>query len=65
MVDKSDRFYLDPDKVRTVDLSYEPRSRERVRATVVYVTGELRVLMVHKSVLAAVLEGLYATERQT
>ncbi len=65
MVDKSDSFYLDPDQVRKVELSYEPRSRERVRVTVVYMTGEIRVLTVDKSVLAAVLEDLSAAERLT
>ena len=65
MVDKSDRFYLDPDKVRKVELFHEPPSREGVRVTVEYVTGEVRVLTVHQSVLATVLEDLYAEERQT
>jgi hypothetical protein len=32
--------------------------RERVRVTVEYVSGEVRVLTVHKSVLATVLEEL-------
>ena len=65
MVDNSDRFYLDPDKVRKVELSYEPRSRERVRVTVVYMTGELRVFTVAKSVLATVLEDVYSAESET
>jgi hypothetical protein len=65
MVDKVDRFYLDPDKVRTVELVHQPPSREDVRVTVEYVTGEVRVLTVHKSLLAAVLEHLYAAEGQT
>ncbi len=64
MVEKSDRFYLDPDKVRKVDLSHEPPTRERVRVTVEYVSGEVRVLTVHQSLLAAVLEDLYAAEGQ-
>jgi hypothetical protein len=62
--DKSYRFHLDPDKVRKVELLHEPPSRERVRVTVEYVTGEIRVLTVHQSVLATVLEDLYAAERQ-
>ncbi len=62
MVDKSDRSYLDPDKVRKVELSHEPPSRERVRVTVEYVSREVRVLTVHKSVLATVLEELYSAE---
>jgi hypothetical protein len=65
MVDKSDRFYLDPDNVRKVELWHEPPGRERVRVTVEYVTGEVRVLTVHKSLLATVLEVLYAAEGQT
>ena len=62
MVDKFGRFYLDPDKVRKVELCHEPPGRERVRVTVGYVSGEVRVLTVHKSVLATVLENLYAAE---
>jgi len=65
MVDKSDRFYLDPDQVRKVELVHQPPSREDVRVTVEYVTGEVRVLTVHKSLLATVLEHLYAAEGQT
>jgi hypothetical protein len=65
MVDRSDRFYLDPDNVRNVELIHQPPSREDVRVTVEYATGEVRVLTVHKSVLAAVLEDLYAADRQT
>ncbi len=65
MVDKLDRFYLDPDNVRKVELCHEPSSRERVRVTVEYVTGEVRVLTVHKSLLATVLEELYAAGSET
>jgi hypothetical protein len=36
-----------------------------VCVTVEYVSGEVRVLTVHKSLLASVLEDLYAAERQT
>jgi hypothetical protein len=63
MIDESDRFYLDPDNVRKVELVHQPPSREDVRVTVEYVTGEVRVLIVHKSVLATMLEELYAAER--
>jgi hypothetical protein len=63
MIDKSDRFYIDPDNVRKVELVHQPPSREDVRVTVEYVTGEVRVLAVHKSLLASVLEDLYAAER--
>ena len=65
MVDKSDRFYLDPEKVRKVELCHQPPSgRERVRVTVEYVSGEVRMLTAHKSLLTSVLEELYAGERQ-
>jgi hypothetical protein len=63
--DKGERFYLDPDKVRKVEISHEPPTRERVRVTVEYVTGEVKVLTVHKSVLATVLEELYAAGSET
>jgi hypothetical protein len=63
--DKGDRFYLDPDKVRKVELLHQPPGRERVRVTVEYATGEVRVLTVHKSLLATVLEELYAAESAT
>jgi hypothetical protein len=65
MVNKSDRFHLDPDNVRKVELCHQPPGgRERVRATVEYVSGEVRVLTVHKSLLTSVLEDLCAGERQ-
>jgi hypothetical protein len=64
MVDKSDRFYLDPDNVRSVELCHHPPGRERVRVTVEYVTSEVRVLTVHKSLLATLLEDFYAEEMQ-
>ena len=66
MVDKSsDRFYLDPDKVRKVELSHQPPGRERVRvALLLYVTGEVRTRTVHKSLLVTLLEDLYAGEMQ-
>jgi hypothetical protein len=59
--EKSHKVHVDPDKVRKVELF----GRERVRVTVEYVSGEVRVLTVHKSLLAALLEFLYAAERQT
>jgi hypothetical protein len=65
MVDKSDRFHADPDKVRKVELCHQPPGRERARVTVEYMTGEVRVFTVHKSLLATLLEDLYAAERQT
>ncbi len=63
--DKGDRFYLDPDKVRKVELSHEPPTRERVRITVEYVTGEVKVLTVHKPLLATVIEEVYSAESET
>ena len=63
--DKGDRFYLDPDKVRKVELLHQPPGRVRVRVTVEYVSGEVRVLTVHKSVLAGVLEELYSGESES
>ena len=65
MSDKSHRLHSDPDKVRKMELCHEPPSRERVRVTVEYVTGEVRVLTVHKSVLAAELEDVYSAESET
>ena len=62
MSDKSHRFHLDPDKVRKMELCHEPPGRESVRVTVEYVTREVRVITVHKSVLATVLEELYSAE---
>ncbi len=63
--DKGERFYLDPDQVRKVEISHEPPTRERVRVTVEYVTGEVKVLTVHKSLLATVLEEVYSAESET
>ena len=63
MSDKSHKSHLDPDKVRKVELCHQPPGRERVRVTVEYASGEVRVLTVHKSFLATVLEDLYAAER--
>jgi hypothetical protein len=66
MSDKADVVsHLDPDKVRKVELFHQPPGRERVRVTAEYITGEVRVLMVHKSVLATVLEELYSAESKT
>ena len=62
MVDNSDEFHLDPDKVRKVELCDQPPGRGRVRVTVEYVSGEVRVLTVHKSLLGTLLEELYSTE---
>jgi hypothetical protein len=59
---KANRSHLDPDKVRNLELCHQPPGRERVRVTVEYVSGEVRVLTVHKSLLATVLEELYSAE---
>ena len=65
MADKSDRYYLDPDKVLRVELRHQPPGgRELVRVTVEYVSGEVRVLTAHNSLLVTVLEDLYAGEMQ-
>jgi hypothetical protein len=63
--DKSHTFHLDPDKVRKMELCHEPPGRERVRVTVEYATSEMRVLTVHKSLLATVLEEVYSAESET
>ena len=62
MFDKSHRLHLGPDKVRKIELCHQPPGRESVRVTVEYVSGEVRVLTVHKSVLATVLKELYSAE---
>ena len=62
MFDKFHRLHLDPDKVCKIELCHQPPGRESVRVTVEYVCGEVRVLTVHKSVLATVLEELYSAE---
>ena len=62
MFDKFHRLHLDPDKVRKIELCHQPPGRESVRVTVEYMSGEVRVLTVHKSVLATVLEELYSAE---
>ena len=63
--DMGDRFYLDPDEARKVELSHEPPTREPVRVTVEYVSGEVKVLTVHKSLLATVIEEVYSAESET
>ncbi len=63
--DKGDRSNLDPDKVRKVELYHQPTGRERVRVTVVSAAGHMRVFTAHKSLLATVLEELYAAESET
>ncbi len=62
--DKGDRSNPDPDKVRTVELCHQPPGRERVRVTVVSTTGHIRVFTAYKSLLATVLEEVYAAESE-
>jgi hypothetical protein len=62
IVDNSDRSHLDPDKVRKVELCHQPPGRGRVRITVEYESGEVRLLTVHKSLLATLLEERYSAE---
>ncbi len=65
MTDKGDRSHLDPDKVRKVELSHQPRDREPVHVMVVSTTGHMKVFTTHKSLLVTVLEELYAAETET
>jgi hypothetical protein len=62
MPDGSDRFHRDPDKVRKVEFFHQPPGREYVRVTVEYVSGEMRVHVVHWLFLAALLEALNPEE---
>src|SRR5918993_5093454 len=49
---------LDPDKVRRVEFFHQPPGRQLVRITVEYITGELRVHIVDRAVLADLLKRL-------
>jgi hypothetical protein len=60
MPDDPDRFYLDPDNVRKVEFFHQPPGRERVRVTVEYVSGEVKVFTVRKGLLTSVLAQLFA-----
>jgi hypothetical protein len=62
--DKGDRSHLDPDKVRSVELSHQAPGRERVRVTVVSTTRHMRVFTANKSLLATVLEEVYSAESE-
>jgi hypothetical protein len=57
-----DTFHCDPDNVRKVEFVHQPPGREYVRVTVEYVSGEVRVHVVYKSVLARLLEELNPVE---
>jgi hypothetical protein len=49
---------LDPDMVRKVEFFHEPPGRQHVRITVEYITGELKVYVVDRMVLADLLRRL-------
>ena len=53
-----DKFHCDPDRVREVQFVHQPPGGETVRATVEYLNGEVRVHVIHKSLLADLLEEL-------
>jgi hypothetical protein len=50
--------HYDPDEVRRVEFFHEPPGRQHVRVTVEYVTGELKVYVVDRAVLADLLKRL-------
>ena len=60
--DGSDTFHRNPDKVRKVEFFHQPPGREHVRVTIEYVSDEVRVHVVYKSLLAALLEELNPVE---
>ena len=62
MSDESDTFHRNPDKVRKVEFFHQPPGRENIRVTVEYVGGEVRVHVVYKTLLAALLEELNPSE---
>ena len=49
-----------PTRCERWNFATSPPGRGRVRVTVEYVSGEVRVLTVHKFLLARLLEDLYA-----
>ena len=57
-------FHVDPDKVRKVELCHQPPGRERVRVTVVSARGQIKVFTAPRTLLARVVEGLYASESE-
>lgn len=62
MSDRALTFHRNPDKVRKVEFFHQPPGREYVRVTVEYVSSEVRVHVVYKSLLAALLEELNPAE---
>jgi hypothetical protein len=60
----SDAFHRDPEKVGKVEFVHQPPGGEYERVTVEYVSGEVRVHVVYKSLLAHLLEELNPVESQ-
>ena len=58
----SNAFHRDSDNVRKVEFLHQPPGGEYERVTVEYVNGEVRVHVVHKSLLAHLLEELNPVE---
>ena len=56
------RFHLDPDKVRKVEICHQYPGLQDVRVSVEYVSGEERVLTLDKSILARLLQELYTMD---
>ena len=57
-----DKFHRDPGKVCRVEFVHQPPGGGYERVTVEYVNGEVRVHVVHKSLLAGLLEGINPVE---
>jgi len=58
----SHTFHRDPDNVRKVEFVHQPPGGQSVRGTIEYVSGEVRVHVVDKSLLADLLEELNPVE---
>jgi hypothetical protein len=50
--------HYNPERVRRVEIFHEPPGREYGRVTVEYVTGEMRVHLVDRTMLADLLKRL-------
>ena len=57
-----DKFHRDPGRVRRVELVHQPPGGDYARVTVEYVNGEVRVHVVHRSLLAHLLEEINPVE---
>ena len=57
-----DRFHRDPGRVRRVEFVHQPPGADYERVTVEYVNGEVRVHVVHRSLLAHLLEEINPVE---